>query len=323
MITVTTHHGLKYRTGETMHYTNMSVLANYEDGTSQDVTSDVVCTPADGSVATPSATTVTVSYTKGNKTVTTSFEQTIIKLSYLEFTSSPHKTAYKVGERIDYSGIEIKAVFEDGHKTGVTGKCIYSLPDNAIITSTQIPTVSYTHNSGEVLMANVPITIASLDSLTVTDPIVYELGSTIDYSSVTVFANYSDETSEEVTSEVIYDIPDGGTVTKDTQRNITVTYNKADGVSITGVLALKIRIIKWLEITPPTKTSYDNGDALDFTGLKVICKYTDGTTADVTSSVSLSVEEGAVVDEDTSNEITITYTEGTETVTGQFEIEII
>ena len=322
-ITVTTHHGLKYRTGETMHYTNMSVLANYEDGTSQDVTSDVVCTPADGSVATPSATTVTVSYTKGNKTVTTSFEQTIIKLSYLEFTSSPHKTAYKVGERIDYSGIEIKAVFEDGHKTGVTGNCIYSLPDNAIITSTQIPTVSYTHNSGEVLMANVPITIASLDSLTVTDPIVYELGSTIDYSSVTVFANYSDETSEEVTSEVIYDIPDGGTVTKDTQRNITVTYNKADGVSITGVLALKIRIIKWLEITPPTKTSYDNGDALDFTGLKVICKYTDGTTADVTSSVSLSVEEGAVVDEDTSNEITITYTEGTETVTGQFEIEII
>ena len=254
-------------------------------------------------------------------------------------------------------------------------------------------------------MANVPITIASLDSLTVTDPIVYELGSTIDYSSVTVFANYSDETSEEVTSEVIYDIPDGGTVTKDAQRNITVTYNKANGVSITGVLALKIRIIKWLEITPPTKlsyikgetldltgldvvcrytdetsanvtsqislnvtngavvdsetpkeviitytesfdvvtdsflldiliidsleitpptkTSYDNGDALDFTGLKVICKYTDGTTADVTSSVSLSVEEGAVVDEDTSNEITITYTEGTETVTGQFEIEII
>lgn len=321
-ITVTTPFGTRYRTGSTMHYTNMKVLANYEDGTSQDITADVVCMPADGAIATPSANTVTVSYTKGNKTVTTSFSQTIITLSNLEFSSLPNKVAYKVGEELDYSGIDVQAVFTDGHKIDVTRHCIYSLSDGTIITSTQLPIVSYTHNSGEVLTAAVPITIASLDSLTVTDPRIYNLGDVIDYDSVTVTANYSDETSEDVTSEVSYDIPDGGTVTKTTQRNITVTYDKATGVSITGVLALKIRIIKQLEITLPTKTSYNLGEKLDLTGMIIRCRYTDETYADVTSLVSLNVEDGAFITDTTPSVIIATYTEGTETVTAQFEIEI-
>ncbi|MBR6902199.1 MAG: bacterial Ig-like domain-containing protein, partial [Synergistaceae bacterium] len=150
----------------------------------------------------------------------------------------------------------------------------------------------------------------------------YIKGETLDLTGLDVVCRYTDETSANVTSQISLNVTNGAVVDSETPKEVIITYTESFDV-VTDSFLLYILIIDSLEITPPTKTSYDNGDALDFTGLKVICKYTDGTTADVTSSVSLSVEEGAVVDEDTSNEITITYTEGTETVTGQFEIEII
>ena len=322
-ITITLPGGATYRTGDTMYYTNMQVVANYSDGSTRDVTSGVICSPANGSVATTTAATVTVSYTVGTKTVTSSFSQTIIALSSLRISQAPYKTTYKVGETLDYSGLEARAVYADGHETGVSHLCECSPAEGSIVTNdtTQI-TVQYQHNSGELIMNTVALNVIQLTGLIISDPTVYNLGDTVDYSTVTVLASYSDGSSEDVTSAVSYSQSDGITVTKNTNKNVTVTYTKAAGVSISDTMLLKIQIIDRLIVTAPTKTSYVIGETLDFTGLSVVCRYTDGTTATVTSQVSLSHTNGAKVDSSTATEVVITYTESGETVTGSFGIAI-
>ena len=182
--------------------------------------------------------------------------------------------------------------------------------------------MSYRHNSGEVVSNTVALNVAKLVNLAISDPNIYNLGDTISYSNVTVMAEYSDNTSENVTSAVIYSQSDGIIAARNTSKSVTVTYNKATGVSITGILLLKIRIIKQLEVTAPTKTSYIKGESLDFTGLSVVCRYTDETTADVTSQVSLSHTNGAMVNSSTADTVVVSYTENSETVTGSFKLSL-
>ena len=66
--------------------------------------------------------------------------------------------------------------------------------------------------------------------------------------------------------------------------------------------------------TPPTKTEYAEGESFDPAGMAVTATYDDGTTADVTASVTCT-PGGALTAADTA--VTLTYTEGgvTETVT--------
>ena len=229
-----------YRTGETLVYIGMEVTANYSDGTTEDVTDKAVCYPADSAMATVEATKVTVSYTRGGKTVFGTFDLTIIPLESLE-VDGIHKTTYKAGEELDYSGLEARAVFADGHKTGVSHKVTCSPAEGSIVTNdtTQI-TVQYVHDSGEIVNASVSLNVITLDSLTITDTNTYNLGDRVSYENVTVFANYSDNTSEDVSDKVTYDLAEGTVLESDTPANIVVTYKKAEGVEIIGVLRLNI-----------------------------------------------------------------------------------
>ena len=72
--------------------------------------------------------------------------------------------------------------------------------------------------------------------------------------------------------------------------------------------------------TQPTKTSYTVGETLDTTGMVVTATYSDATTKDVTSSVKTSgFDSSAVV---TSQEVTVSYTEGDVTKTATFTIAV-
>ena len=57
----------EYRLGDTISYTGMTVTARYSDGTTENVTANVTCTPAAGSVITnPNITSATIRYTDSN-----------------------------------------------------------------------------------------------------------------------------------------------------------------------------------------------------------------------------------------------------------------
>ncbi len=75
-----------------------------------------------------------------------------------------------------------------------------------------------------------------------------------------------------------------------------------------------------LTVTAPTKTTYNIGDELDTTGMVVTAVFSDNSTKDVTSDVTLdgfdSTAEGDVT-------VTVSYTEKDITKTGTFEVTIV
>lgn len=60
--------------------------------------------------------------------------------------------------------------------------------------------------------------------------------------------------------------------------------------------------------TPPNKINYAQGDALDLTGIVVTAKYADGTMANATNDCVFSPNNGTILSQVGTQEISITYT---------------
>lgn len=79
-------------------------------------------------------------------------------------------------------------------------------------------------------------------------------------------------------------------------------------------------VLDSLLLTPPTKLTYEEGEALDLTGLVVTAVYDYGDNQVVTE-YTLSVEEGTLLTPDIT-EITVSYTQGDVTKTATFNITV-
>lgn len=75
--------------------------------------------------------------------------------------------------------------------------------------------------------------------------------------------------------------------------------------------------------TQPTKTEYDVGDTLDLTGIVVTASYSDGTTADVTSSCTFSPANGSTLSTAGTQTVTASYTEDGVTYTDGFSVSVL
>jgi len=96
----------------------------------------------------------------------------------------------------------------------------------------------------------------------------------------------------------------------------TISGNGETGISMTTV----VPELASISVTPPTKTQYNIGDTLDKTGMVVTANYTDESTKDVTSLVSLSGFDSSTVGEVM---VTVSYTESEKTVTATFTVTIV
>lgn len=73
--------------------------------------------------------------------------------------------------------------------------------------------------------------------------------------------------------------------------------------------------------TPPTKTSYNKGDAFEPAGMVVTATYSDETTADVTASVTTDFDS-VVASAGNGKAVTVTYYEGYVIKTATFSIDV-
>ena len=74
-----------------------------------------------------------------------------------------------------------------------------------------------------------------------------------------------------------------------------------------------------ITVTAPAKLEYTVGEELDLTGMTVTAVYSDETTKDVTEEADIS---GYDKDTEGTQEITVTYTEGEQTVTATFNVTV-
>ena len=332
-----------YTEGEKFDKAGMKVTATYSDGTTKEVT-DYTYTPAGELKTTDTA--ITVSYKEGEKTVETTHtiavkakEPEVEKtLSKIEITTAPTKTTYTEGEKFDKSGMKVIATYSDGTTKEVTDYTY--TPAGELKTTDTAITVSYKEGEKTVeakytitVKAKPPVAQKTLESIKVTTAptkTAYTEGEKFDKTGMKVIATYSDGTTKEVTDYTY--TPEGEL--KTTDKTITVSYTENE---LTKTATQEITVVAKgnsgdepggeiekakldsIEIKEaPTKTVYTEGEKFDKTGMKVIAKYSDGTTKEIKNYAYTPA--GALTKKDTT--ITVSYTENGVTKTDTQKIKI-
>lgn len=339
-----------YRVGEQFDWTGATIYALYDGGHNADVTSEATFSPASGTTVTSSdpATSITLPVTVSYKGVSASFDVTVqgVALVSLEITQ-PTKRIYSKSEALDYTGFTATAVYGDGATKDVTEAVTFSTEAGSTISADTTITASYTEGT-DTVTNNFSVIVPNLQSLQITPPTkteYYEFGETLDYTGLKVVAKYSNMPSVDVTSDVVINYPDGSVITQDMTYfyndsvyflNISISYTDSWGNKKTSAMDHTLTVPKsYITITKPTKTSYYEGEILDYTGLKVEFLAKNGDKIDVTSEVEMSIAEGTVARAPNSwvayykehgqhQKITVTYTTPSgDTETNQFSIRIL
>lgn len=141
-----------YTTGEIFDYSGAVVMANYEDGSAIDITSQCAFIPVtkmfdsgfNSGITIPQQENEPIDYTgikilgvwtHGTEDITEKCEffppdGTIIDKSTallgIIVARLPNKTTYRTGEHFDYSGVVIFAVYADGHAVDITSECTFA-----------------------------------------------------------------------------------------------------------------------------------------------------------------------------------------------------
>ena len=132
-----------YTQGETFDPAGMVVTATYSNGAT------LACTGYSYEPNTPLAdgtTKVIIRYTEGGVTKTAEQAITVVhRLTKIEITAQPTKTAYEYGDSFQSAGMVVKATYSDGASANVTGYSCSPATLNPV--GTQTITVSYTERS--------------------------------------------------------------------------------------------------------------------------------------------------------------------------------
>lgn len=94
------------------------------------------------------------------------------------------------------------------------------------------------------------------------------------------------------------------------EKDITYDSNPED-VELTGISI----------VTLPAKTTYNEGEKLDNTGLTIQADYVDGTSRPIFTGYTTTPEEGSIVTLETKS-VTVNYTRGEQTYTTSFDIQV-
>ena len=175
--------------------------------------------------------------------------------------------------------------------------------------------------SVSVLASCAPDAEATLGSISIATPPTkteYVVGETFSPNGMAVMANYSDDTSEVVTSYTYS--PDGALALTDTQ--ITISYTEGDITKSTtqAITVSEPAVLESIAITtPPTKTEYVLGETFSKAGM-VVTAYYDNDTSHAVNNYTWSPTTALTFDD---KEITISYTEDGVTKTAKQPISVV
>ncbi len=138
------------------------------------------------------------------------------------------------------------------------------------------------------------ITIVSLP-----DKTTYTAGEPLELWGVSVYKVYKDGQRNRVTNDCVYFPAEGATVTGSGLRQVTVTYIDENGIThreyfditvMSGSGAARVKVTKL-----PTKTQYNVGDRIDYSGVVVTRYDGSGGSENVTSQCSFDPVNGYTV----------------------------
>lgn len=263
---------VKYVEGQSLDLTGGKITVSYNDDTSEEInlTSDMVSGYDKDRLGTQ-----TIIVTYQGKTAT--FEVEVIKkeATKIELVTLPNKVEYIRGQKLDLEGARIKVIYNDGDTKliDVTEKMCNgfdssSLGQKTITITYENKTVSFTVNIVERIL-----TLITTDGAIKTE---YIEGQSLDISNLKVIALYNDGTSEVIDASM--DMISGYDANIIGKQTITVTYK---GKTTTFEVNVKAKSVTKIEVTPPNKLEYIEGQGLDLSGGKVKVFYDNGTSEEI------------------------------------------
>lgn len=179
-----------YLAGDSFNSAGMVVTASYGTGQAVLATAEVSGYSVSPSVLTDGTTSVTITYSEGGETCTTTLPVTVThRLSAIVVTTKPNKLTYEYGDTLATAGMVVTASYSDSQTKTVTG---YSCSPTTFSTvGNQVVTVSYTENGvTQTATFNVTVNRKSVAKPTWKSNLTYT-GSAQSVSSTSYWNNYN------------------------------------------------------------------------------------------------------------------------------------
>lgn len=179
-----------YLAGDNFNSAGMVVTASYGTGQAVLATAEVSGYSVSPSVLTDGTTSVTITYSEGGETCTTTLAVTVThRLSTIAVSTKPNKLTYEYGDTLVTTGMVVTASYSDSQTKTVTG---YSCSPTTFSTiGNQVVTVSYTENGvTQTATFNVTVNRKSVAKPTWKSNLTYT-GSAQSVSSTSYWNNYN------------------------------------------------------------------------------------------------------------------------------------
>lgn len=179
-----------YLAGDSFNSAGMVVTASYGTGQAVLATAEVSGYSVSPSVLTDGTTSVTITYSEGGETCTTTLAVTVThRLSAIAVTTKPNKLTYEYGDTLATTGMVVTASYSDSQTKTVTS---YSCSPTTFSTvGNQVVTVSYTENGvTQTATFNVTVNRKSVTKPTWKSNLTYT-GSAQSVSSTSYWNNYN------------------------------------------------------------------------------------------------------------------------------------
>lgn len=179
-----------YLAGDSFNSAGMVVTASYGTGQAVLATAEVSGYSVSPSVLTDGTTFVTITYSEGGETCTTTLAVTVThRLSAIAVTTKPNKLTYEYGDTLATTGMVVTASYSDSQTKTVTS---YSCSPTTFSTvGNQVVTVSYTENGvTQTATFNVTVNRKSITKPTWKSNLTYT-GSAQSVSNTSYWNNYN------------------------------------------------------------------------------------------------------------------------------------
>ena len=273
-------------------------------------------------------------------------QQTIIvndKIASINVVTQPNKTVFKYGETLDITGATVKVTLESGDTTNINlpdGSATVSAFDNTQTGSKQNLTVTINNKTAPETIDVEAYNYVKETTLTEPTKVDYKYNEDLDVTGGRIKVNWANGTVSNVnlTTSMVTGYNKTQLGVQTLTISYTFTYTLSDGAQIQDPITMTYEVevtnpAKTITITPPTKTEYEHGDSLDFTGGEIEVAYEDGTTqtkqitADMVkessgSLVNMAPTASDYVNNEVSKTLVIKYKEDSVTETVNYPIKI-
>ena len=262
-----------YLSGESFDPAGMVVTATYSNGAKLAATGYAV--EPSGPLS-DGMTSVTIRYTEGGRSVTTTQAVTVIpKLVSIAVTTPPTKTAYRYGEAFSAAGMVVTATYTDGNSAAVTGYT--TSPASFTSLGDQSVTVKYTENGVSVAVTT-PVTV----SRAVISTVPSQSGS-LTYTGSALSPSWNNYNSAQLTLGGTTSATNAGTYTA--TFTPTSNYEWSDGTTTAKSVSWTIgKAAGSLSITPTSLTL----DSSNPTGTINVTRAGNGTISAESSDTSVA-----------------------------------